>query len=310
MKLTQPFEPKGDQCPACGRSELRSHDVIAHDKGLDARAMSVTECLQCEFAWQWPLHRTAEYSVAYFEKNYAKQEPGTYFDPNKKRNTCEMEFAFFDEHFDSPSLLLDVGCGDATFCKLASEHGWKAVGLDPAAEASQQNLEGNAVEVFKGTLDTFQYGEKFDAVTMWDVVEHVDDPLHLIRSAKSHLKKGGLLFIETGNYQSADRIEGGENWWCYQHDHRWYFSPPVLMKLLTEAGFDDFRVCSRVLRPWVNRERQYKGPSLVNHVKRSIKNPALSAKMWRRYVGLKKAAEKWPEWSGLTIFTLSARSRS
>ena len=61
---------------------------------------------------------------------------------------------------------------------------------------------------------------------------------------------GGYLVLETGNYQSAERIISESDWWAYQADHRWFFAPKILHSLMEAAGLVDITYADLVFRPW------------------------------------------------------------
>jgi len=90
--------------------------------------------------------------------------------------------------------------------------------------------------------------QAFDVVTLWDVIEHVEDPAELLVRVRERLRPDGFVVIETGNYLSAGRIEMGAQWWCNQVDHRWYFSPDTCMQLLEQVGFGEFELERRAPR--------------------------------------------------------------
>jgi len=98
----------------------------------------------------------------------------------------------------SPTLL-DVGCAHGDFLTVAREQGFDVVGVEidrPVAEATRQR----GFVVYEDFLEKLALpGQSFDAVTLWDVIEHVGDPQTLLAEAVRLLKPGGLLFFHTGN---------------------------------------------------------------------------------------------------------------
>ena len=87
--------------------------------------------------------------------------------------------------------LLDVGAHVGVFVDVARRRGWDAWGLEPSRWAVQEGRK-QGVNLIQGTLhDAELDSESFDVVTMWDVVEHLADPLDDIREAARILKPGG-----------------------------------------------------------------------------------------------------------------------
>ncbi|MFP6748341.1 MAG: class I SAM-dependent methyltransferase [Alphaproteobacteria bacterium] len=208
-QLPTEFIPNGHICPHCNTHELRQFQAKAHDVGSREIEIGIIECRLCKFAWQWPVSRTRQESREYFQENYQNKDPNSYFDPVLRKKIACMELEFVETLVGAPGSILDIGAGDGAFLQVASAGGWKAVGLDPAAEQNHQNESG--VQIISGTVDDIDVNQKYDAITLWDVIEHVDDPRDLIEKCVSLLAIGGYLILETGNYQSAERISNGSN---------------------------------------------------------------------------------------------------
>lgn len=256
--------------------------------------MTILECPACEIAWQWPPQMNAETSRSWFDAFYA--EGDGYADPEAIARRVEIEIEILNS-LHTPGALLDIGGGTGHFIRAAARTGWAATGIDPAAspftEARARMIRGNLVDM----------GGSFDAVTMFDVVEHVENFPELLAAAYERLNPGGVILVETGNYQSIDRIRGGAVWWDYQLDHRWYLAPSVLDKALQEAGFRDIRVIPRVARPhW--RQEDNEPVTWTRAAKSSIRQ--LSTVPLSQLREEQRAAERWPEWHFLPIFLMAA----
>ena len=295
-------------CPLCSAVEIRSFSAIPHDvSGYDA-LLSIKQCLSCALAWQHPRYRTADESVRSQQDRYAEQEKGSYYDPEKRRATVATEVSFVETLFDAPGSLLDIGAGDGTFIVQAASRGWKCIGVDPAAsQDAHLPMSGTGTcKLVKGTLADLDPTQRFDAVTFWDVIEHLDDPESVLRAAVLFLKENGILIIETGNYQSIDRVMSGPDWWAYAADHRWYFAPPTVRQLLIRVGLGHVALGSKVLRPWWRGQHSYAGPSLLRTLKRLVRSPLSAATTIGQYTQLKKAAVDWKQWAGLGIIAMAA----
>ncbi len=147
--------------------------------------------------------------------------------------------------------ILDVGCGLGTFMKYAEGKGYSLVGLeaDPtAAKFAQKNVTGTIVNK---TISDYDYepGE-FDAIVMWDVIEHLVDPADAVRRLAGALKPGGKFVIETPNEKyvlrkvallleklTGYRLRVGK--YFYYVEHKFYFNPDNITRLLADSGFTD-----------------------------------------------------------------------
>ena len=302
------LSPQSQECLVCGTSVLSRFKAQASDC-KNKSLVNIVECKKCGFAWQYPLGRTAEQSVEFFESAYegkGKTE-SDYFSPKRKRDIAKLEFGFIKTIPGDNKTLLDIGAGAGIFAEVAVENGWSVTAVDPALEVDMIKKNG-LIKPIRGTIDQVPKNELFDIVTLWDVIEHTMNPIELIINAKKHVKKGGWLVIETGNYKSADRICGGKSHWMYQLDHRWYFSPESIKKLLTKAGFANFIFAEKVLRPgWAN-DITYAGPSRYLLLQSIVKTPTQLLNFLSKYFALIKA-KKW-EMSGVEIFAIAAQNNN
>ena len=97
--------------------------------------------------------------------------------------------------------VLDIGCGGGLFLALLQREGAEGVGIELSDSRAHYAATKHGLEVHKRPIesDFWQtgYAQSFDAVTLWDVIEHVNYPLQTLRGAANVLKKGGLLLIDT-----------------------------------------------------------------------------------------------------------------
>jgi 2-polyprenyl-3-methyl-5-hydroxy-6-metoxy-1,4-benzoquinol methylase len=142
---------------------------------------------------------------------------------------------------ESPRLL-DVGCGNGDFLEIARQAGWQAQGvdLDPAAAATAR---ARGFDVRVGGIDALQdKSGTFDMVTLCHVIEHVPDPPAVLASARSLLKPGGRLWIETPNVDSFGAAAYGACWRDLDPPrHLVIFSRGALEERLRAAGFKGIR---------------------------------------------------------------------
>ena len=267
------FNSQSNYCLNCGSDRLRNFKAQASDAESPS-VIYVIECRNCFFAWQYPLGRTEEDSVQYFEDAYddGGQTKSDYFNENKKRDIAKLEFDFVATLPAENRKLLDIGAGAGIFAEVAAENDWSVTAVDPAIDIDRLKNNPN-IRAIKGTTAQMPKGELFDVITLWDVVEHAMNPTELIYDANKYLREDGWIVLETGNYKSADRVSGGMSHWMYQLDHRWYFSPESLERLLTDAGFSNFIFSDKVLRPDWNSSVAYAGPSRTHLLKSIVKAP-------------------------------------
>ena len=108
--------------------------------------------------------------------------------------------------------LLDVGCAAGHFLAEARAF-YEVQGVELSAWSSAQARERYGLDVFTGTLAQAALPEaRFDIVTLWDVIEHVPDPVPLLTEAARVLRPGGRLVLTTGDWGSAYARRHGAQW--------------------------------------------------------------------------------------------------
>lgn len=134
--------------------------------------------------------------------------------------------------------LLDIGAYIGVFVDVARASGWDAIGVEPSAWAVAVARKRD-LPVIQGTQDAQELqGRSFDVVTMWDVIEHVDDPAAELRKVFALLKPGGLVAVHTMNIDSRAALLLGERWPWLMAMHIHYFSEKTLARMLSEIGFE------------------------------------------------------------------------
>jgi SAM-dependent methyltransferase len=145
--------------------------------------------------------------------------------------------------------LLDVGAHAGVFVEVAQERGWDAVGVEPSQWAVEQG-RGRGLNMVQGTLRDAEFdSDSFDVVTMWDVVEHLADPLGDFREVARILKPGGILCAHTIHIDSAFARLMGKRWPWLVEMHLFFFTPKTLGALAKRAGLrvESWRVQGRYL---------------------------------------------------------------
>lgn len=128
--------------------------------------------------------------------------------------------------------LLDIGAGTGEFGKYAKNQGWEVYGVEPNENA--RNLSGKKGVSLKENIDDF-YGEQFDVVTLWHVLEHLPNLEGSIKKIEELVKPGGVLIIAVPNFRSFDAKHYKSFWAAYDVPrHLWHFSRKSMELLFSE----------------------------------------------------------------------------
>jgi SAM-dependent methyltransferase len=117
--------------------------------------------------------------------------------------------------------------------------GWKVSGLEPSLEASAYARDQLGLEVYRGTVEEVDFpAQRFDVITLWNVLEHLPDPNTILQRLSGWLKPDGLLVYNTPNLDSLDARLFGQFWIGYELPrHFVVFSRRSLTQLLARSGF-------------------------------------------------------------------------
>lgn len=142
--------------------------------------------------------------------------------------------------------LCDVGCSRGQFVAAARSAGCNAEGVEPAPHIAQA-ARNAGLPVLTGLLEDQRYADaSFDALTLFEVVEHLRTPLPLLEECRRVLKPGGILLISTGNAASWTTAIMGAGWDYFDMardgGHISFFNPRSIALLGANAGFGVERV--------------------------------------------------------------------
>jgi 2-polyprenyl-3-methyl-5-hydroxy-6-metoxy-1,4-benzoquinol methylase len=147
--------------------------------------------------------------------------------------------------------LLDIGAAAGLLVKLARDQGLDAQGVEPSRDLVAAAARLHDVELIQGTVPHERLrGVRFDIVFLADVIEHVPDPVTLLRDARDLVAPGGVLVVVTPDVGSLARRFLGKRWWHFRLAHVGYFDASSLAEACARAGLS---VVSRFRAKWFFR---------------------------------------------------------
>jgi 2-polyprenyl-3-methyl-5-hydroxy-6-metoxy-1,4-benzoquinol methylase len=131
--------------------------------------------------------------------------------------------------------LLDVGAASGLLVEEAERAGLVATGVEPSERLASTARE-RGLHVVTGTLADLPDGEAYDIVTLVDVIEHVSDPVGLLRDAAGRMSGGGCVLVVTPDLASVAARVLRDRWWHLRLAHVGYFTRATLSRALALAG--------------------------------------------------------------------------
>lgn len=172
---------------------------------------------------------------------YSRLADRAYEGEERNRQATSAEhLAFVQRHQPVRGRLLDVGCATGIFLAGAAVQGWRVSGLEPSSwSLSQARRRLPDVALHQGSVgDADLPAERYDVITLWDVLEHVASPVATLEQLQRWLQPGGWLFLNVPDVASWPARLMARRWVLLLREHLWYFSPSTMAGLLRRSGFE------------------------------------------------------------------------
>jgi 2-polyprenyl-3-methyl-5-hydroxy-6-metoxy-1,4-benzoquinol methylase len=229
------------QCPAC-QSKTISEVLVARDNTVSQQDFAIWQCGDCSLRFTQNVPGLEHIGPYYKSDAYISHSETNKGLINKLylfvRNRTMLRKLDLVQRFTKRSTgnLLDVGCGAGSFLATMQASGWATVGLEPDFD-TRQRVAAKGLEVHSNEhLFALQPG-RFDAITLWHVLEHVHQLHDYLHQFRQLLKPGGKLLIAVPNYQAKEAGIYGAAWAAYDVPrHLYHFSPKSLQLLVQKHG--------------------------------------------------------------------------
>lgn len=242
------------KCPICQSSNVRQFTDVNQTyhpyhkyEYKTTRSASYYLCSSCDHIFQMPLPTEEQIRIIYEDESYFAfpiEKLQEEYEYEKKRfpkeqagkRLSQIMKLISDNNIHNPSLL-DIGCGHGIMVKLAENFGISAKGIDLSEywiSASRKILGAN---VFVEDVFAIEQ-EKFDIITLYDVIEHLTDPMSFMIHIKSLLKPNGFIIILTPNSKDWFGRNIYKSRWeqLLANEHLNLFSKHSMMKFATNCG--------------------------------------------------------------------------
>jgi 2-polyprenyl-3-methyl-5-hydroxy-6-metoxy-1,4-benzoquinol methylase len=131
--------------------------------------------------------------------------------------------------------LLEIGVGSGSFLVYAKAHGYSPLGIDLSAAICHRVEQNTGISMHCGSCESLSEDNLFDVVVMNHVLEHVSDPVALLKAVRARMNPGSILHLAVPNVGAWEaRLPG---WISYEPYHLLYFTPRTLRLAVEKAGF-------------------------------------------------------------------------
>jgi 2-polyprenyl-3-methyl-5-hydroxy-6-metoxy-1,4-benzoquinol methylase len=239
--LTEGHTGKGERflmerwgpCRICGFEQFKAR--------YEKNGFKLENCLHCGLLQVRNLPNGVQlesyYEQEFFDEAYGRLQhnPSRQLYEYKKFNYRWDEI---QKRTEGNGRILDIGCSFGFFLDAARRRGWDACGLEISNFAAHYARTHFGLTVVNKPLEDAEFeSESFDVVTLWNVIEHLDDPAGAVRHIYRILKPGGLVVLTTGDIESPLAKLQGRHWRMFMPPiHLSHFSSSTIRYLLESAG--------------------------------------------------------------------------
>ncbi len=253
------------ECISCGSSSLTElstglynedplHEYLSADPWgenpipflLNSR-WSFVQCNNCNQAFHkyilapdWNERRFSQWmsqeAIESFERNLNTPERLFNKGIQNTKHILQLERLTRDLRGNAPLRLLDFGCGYGEFIEMCSLYGFEVFGID---RSSARRNNANFGKIFPDIENLKDLGNReFHVITLFEVLEHLDDPKSLLKVLKEYLIKGGILVIETPDCAGIKGISSLSDYrQIHPLEHINAFTSETMRKLVESLGF-------------------------------------------------------------------------
>ena len=232
---------KIENCPICGNTYFLDF-IKVKDFFLSNEEFTIQECKQCQFRFVNPQPETEDLQSYYKSQEYISHS-------NTKKGLINKIYHIariynlakkykYIRKYKKNGTLLDIGCGTGEFLRYCKNKHWNVLGIEPDENARQfaQDVYNLNVKPYKDLLLIEDHS--FDVITMWHVLEHVQNVNEYLLEIKRLIKHDGLVFIALPNHLSYDAQKYQQYWAAWDVPrHLYHFTPISFKKLIQKYNF-------------------------------------------------------------------------
>ena len=229
------------QCPVCNNIKFKDW-LICTDHSVSKEQFNIVSCETCGFLFTNPKPKDDDINKYYISSNYISHT-------NKKKGLLNWLYQLVRKitihkklkllkKFKENGTHLDIGCGTGEFLYACKKNGYKTLGIEPSDLARKKAVKNYNLNISDDVTLSSIKDKSIDSISMWHVLEHINDINNFIIQLDRILKKNGVVFIAVPNTESWDCKYYGKYWAAWDVPiHFWHFSRKTLTTLLEKNGF-------------------------------------------------------------------------
>ncbi len=215
------------------------------------KRVGLQRCLNCGFGQPEALPTLPNYFDRMYDQHWSEDWIENEFFSGYKDLIFQNVLAGLGKRNSVKGALLDIGAHVGRLIFLAAKHGWRAEGLELNPRTAAFAVRQTRLPIHRCNVQDFSSASRsFVAVTLIDVLEHIPNPLDILRAAHRLLEPGGWLVVKAPSGNAQWRKERLRGWLNKKYRptladnlvHINHFSPTSLCAALEKAGFCDVQL--------------------------------------------------------------------
>ena len=229
-------------CPLCGAQDYL-HYLDCVDYTVSKETFQLYRCNDCSLVATTPRPDAKSLPAYYASDAYVSHTETKKGLINKvylfaRKLALRQKKATIGRYLQNAGILLDYGCGTGAFLEEMQKDGWKTLGIEPDESAREIATKRNPSGIMRPVELANMESNSLDLITLWHVLEHVDEPLKACEQFFRILKPGGFLFLALPNHLSNDAEKYGKYWAAYDVPrHLFHFNLLNINKISESVGF-------------------------------------------------------------------------
>ncbi|HHN47427.1 MAG TPA: class I SAM-dependent methyltransferase [Bacteroidales bacterium] len=230
-----------EKCQVCENKILREF-LQLRDYFLSQEEFTLLKCLNCGLLHTIPRPAKEEVGSYYNSKDYTSHNNTKLSLKNilyrKARYYALSRKLKFIKKYSSHGKILDIGSGTGEFLNFCKKNGWETLGIEPNKAARDFSIRNYGLKILESEQYLRTEKTSFEVISMWHVLEHLENPVEQFAMNRELLKENGLLVVALPNYESWDARYYGKFWAAYDVPrHLFHFPEKAVLWLAQKTGF-------------------------------------------------------------------------